>query len=100
LPPVDELNKHARNICIGTDSLASNDKLNILGELIVLSRTSPSIPFDTLIKWGTINGARALNMQSNLGSITKGKTPGLNLLQNINPEEPFLDGNTTLRKIQ
>lgn len=100
LPPVDDLNKYAHYICIGTDSLASNDTLSILEELRIVNRAFPSIPFETLIQWGTINGACALNMQNTLGSITSGKTPGLNLLENINPADPVIDGTTTLKKIK
>ena len=96
LPPADDLHKHARHVCIGTDSLASNDTLSILEELKILSAAFPSLPFHAMIEWATLNGARALQMDESIGSITEGKTPGLNLLQNINPENPVIDPHTTL----
>ncbi len=68
---------------IGTDSLTSNWKLSILEEMKTIARYNSYIPFETLLKWATINGARALGMQKELGSIEIGKTPGLNILTQI-----------------
>ena len=42
----------------------------------------PSIPLEKLIKWGTVNGARALCESGMYGTIEKGKKPGLLLLSN------------------
>jgi cytosine/adenosine deaminase-related metal-dependent hydrolase len=67
---------------VGTDSLASNWSLSILDELKTISQKDSSIPLETLIKWATINGAQFLGFEQ-LGSIEKGKTPGLNLIKNI-----------------
>ncbi len=79
LPPVDLLMKKNANICIGTDSLASNDTLSVLDEIKVL-KTKFNIPNVDLIKWSTINGAKALGFDNELGSIELGKRPGLNLI--------------------
>lgn len=67
---------------IGTDSLASNNKLSILDEMKTIAKKSSKIPLEMLIKWATYNGAQFLN-RNKLGSIEKGKTPGLNLLENV-----------------
>ena len=37
----------------------------------------PQIPLQTILKWATSNGARALELGDELGSFTKGKTPGV-----------------------
>ncbi len=68
---------------IGTDSLTSNWKLSILEEMKTIAKYNSYIPFETLLKWATINGARALGMQKELGSIEVGKQPGLNLITGI-----------------
>jgi aminodeoxyfutalosine deaminase len=83
LPPVEMLFKNACNIVVGTDSLASNHQLNILEELKTISKNFPDIPIETLLQWATINGARALQMDSDLGSFEKGKQPGIVLIENI-----------------
>ena len=70
-------------ITIGTDSLASNEKLSIIEELKTISKTFPEIFFETLIKWSTLNGANFLKMNSTFGSFDKGKQPGINLIENF-----------------
>jgi cytosine/adenosine deaminase-related metal-dependent hydrolase len=72
--------KHAFKVCIGTDSLASNHQLSIMEEMKTIERNS-TIDFNTLLLWSTLNGAKALGFEKQLGSIDKGKTPGLILLE-------------------
>ncbi len=62
---------------IGTDSLTSNWQLSVLEELKTISRYQSYVPFDTLLRWATINGAEALGMDDVLGSLEKGKSPGI-----------------------
>jgi cytosine/adenosine deaminase-related metal-dependent hydrolase len=83
LPPVKMLSKNNCNIIVGTDSLASNTKLNILEELKTIAKNFPEIKTETLLKWATINGAKALQMDDQLGSFEKGKKPGVVLIENI-----------------
>ncbi len=77
LPAYDMfLNMHAQ-MTIGTDSLASNWQLSIWDEMCTIKKYNSYIPNETLLKWATINGARALQMDDDLGSISPGKSPGL-----------------------
>ena len=69
-------------IVIGTDSLASNNKLSILSELKILQEHFPSVPLEELVRWATINGARALCEDKKFGKIEPGMKPGLLLLEN------------------
>jgi cytosine/adenosine deaminase-related metal-dependent hydrolase len=82
IPPADMLLSEGCDIVTGTDSLASNGKLSILSELITLQQYYPSLNLQELIRWATINGARALGEDQDFGSIEPGKKPGLLLLQN------------------
>ncbi len=77
LPPVEALLKAGNNIVIGTDSLASNHSLNIVGELSTIHKNFDKIPLENLLQWATLNGAKALGMDDNLGSFGKGKRPGV-----------------------
>jgi cytosine/adenosine deaminase-related metal-dependent hydrolase len=70
-------------VAIGTDSLTSNWQLNILEEMRTILKYQSYLDFHTVLKWATINGAHALGFEEELGSIEKGKTPGLVLLQNM-----------------
>jgi len=75
------------NLTVGTDSLASNDKLCILSELKTIKEHFSELPSSQIIRWATLNGAQFLGIDSKFGSIEKGKTPGLNLILNVNGTE-------------
>lgn len=66
-------------ICVGTDSLASNDRLSVIEELKLLKE----IPLEQSIAWATINGARALGLEQQMGSIEVGKRPGIVLIEGV-----------------
>ncbi|MGV3545835.1 MAG: amidohydrolase family protein [Pedobacter sp.] len=67
-------------VTLGTDSLASNHQLSILAEMQTLQQKK-RVPFDELLKWGTINGAEFLGIADQYGSFEVGKTPGINLIE-------------------
>ncbi len=81
LPPIQLFLDSNIPICLGTDSLASNHSLSILAEMQCLQESSKSIALEVLLKWATYNGARALNLDAAIGSLTIGKTPGIVNLQ-------------------
>ncbi len=92
----DFIDTNAR-MTIGTDSLTSNWQLSILEEMKTITKYQSYVPFETLLKWATLNGAMALGFDDELGSIEKGKKPGLNLL-NLN-EFGHLDQRTKVKRI-
>jgi cytosine/adenosine deaminase-related metal-dependent hydrolase len=77
LPDLDMLISEGANLCIGTDSLASNHQLNILAELHTIKKHYPQTEWETLLTWATKNGARAMQMDEQIGTIAPGKKPGL-----------------------
>lgn len=79
LPDVSMLCRVTENICIGTDSLASNRQLSILEELNILEERF-ALGWERLLRWATYNGARALGMDDELGRLKTGTAPGLNRL--------------------
>jgi cytosine/adenosine deaminase-related metal-dependent hydrolase len=97
LPDIDQFLANDLKITLGTDSLASNDKLCILSELKVIKAYFPKLPFSQTIRWATLNGAEFLGIDKRFGSIEKGKTPGLNLIENAKGNE--LTANSTIRKL-
>jgi cytosine/adenosine deaminase-related metal-dependent hydrolase len=82
LPPLEELRESSATIVLGTDSLASNDSLNLLEEIKTLQHYYPAIDLPEMVEWATINGAETLNLSDRLGTIEEGKAPGLVLLEN------------------
>ncbi|MFN2458078.1 MAG: amidohydrolase family protein [Chitinophagaceae bacterium] len=80
IPPVDMLRKNNCIIVLGTDSLASNQSLSIVDEIKTIRKHFPSVSLEELLQWATLNGAKALQMHDELGSFSKGKKPGVILL--------------------
>ena len=97
LPNFDIFKLHSNKICLGTDSLASNHDLSVLNEMKTIQQNS-SISFNTLLKWATINGAKALGFEKQLGSIEKGKSPGLNLVT-FTTNDFVINQHTTILKL-
>ncbi len=77
LPDIAGFAQSGLKVCLGTDSLASNHSLSVYDEMMAVQAVAPEVPFETLLKWATINGARALGMSDQLGSLEPGKRPGL-----------------------
>jgi cytosine/adenosine deaminase-related metal-dependent hydrolase len=76
------MERFSQRICIGTDSLASNDKLSVLEEIFAIQNVYPEIPLHELLSWATINGARSLGIDKWCGSFEEGKKPGIILIEN------------------
>jgi cytosine/adenosine deaminase-related metal-dependent hydrolase len=60
------------NICLGTDSLASNQSLSLFAEMRVFQRKQPEISPEKIFEMATVNPARALSQQNSLGRIRPG----------------------------
>lgn len=99
LPPLNLLLEEDCEIVIGTDSLASNNKLDILEELKTLQLNFPSLSIEELVQWATINGAKALGKEEVYGKIEPGKTPGLMLLQNVDLQNMKLLPNSFITRL-
>ena len=97
LPDVVLLINQQCNIVLGTDSLASNHQLSILEEMKTLQQNFPHIETKTLLQWATINGAKALQMDKELGSFEKGKTPGIVLIEQATEKD--LSNASTARRL-
>jgi 5-methylthioadenosine/S-adenosylhomocysteine deaminase len=72
------------NVAIGTDGVASNNDLDMLGEMRSAGFTAKdktanaaALPAEQILRMGTINGARALGLDAITGSIEAGKQADL-----------------------
>jgi cytosine/adenosine deaminase-related metal-dependent hydrolase len=83
MPPVELFMKEKCKMVLGTDSLASNYQLSIIDEIKRILQHFPSVPMETYLQWATLNGAKALQMDSVLGSFEKGKQPGVLLISEV-----------------
>jgi aminodeoxyfutalosine deaminase len=60
------------NICLGTDSLASNENLSLCAEMRAFQRSEPGISPDEILKMVTVNPALALHQEKMIGRIRPG----------------------------
>jgi aminodeoxyfutalosine deaminase len=67
--PVERLRSLGFNICLGTDSLASNESLSLFAEMRTFQRSEPGISPDAIVKMATVNPAIALHQKDVLGRI-------------------------------
>ena len=98
LPNLNLFKKFTDKVTLGTDSLASNTKLSILDEMKVIAKDS-DISFIEMLKWATLNGAKALRVDNKFGSIKVGKTPGLNLISDFDFENMRLKEKSEVKVI-
>jgi len=81
LPNIPQFIQKGVKCTLGTDSLASNDTLSIWEEIQTIQGAFPEIPTETLIQWGTLNGAEFLGIEKELGSFEKGKVAIVNWIE-------------------
>lgn len=72
------------NLALGTDGAASNNDLNLLGEMRTaallgkaVAGSASALPATQALRMATINGARALGLDREIGSIEPGKSADL-----------------------
>jgi len=70
--PFERLRALGFNICLGTDSLASNENLGLFDEMRTLQRSEPGISPDKILETVTVNAALALHQENVIGRIRPG----------------------------
>jgi 5-methylthioadenosine/S-adenosylhomocysteine deaminase len=94
LCPVQDLLDNGINVAIGTDGAASNNDLDLFGELRTAAMVAKVVAGDAsalsahkALEMATINGARALGRDHELGSLIEGKLADIIA---IDLSDPFL----------
>src|SRR5439155_14145610 len=70
--PFQPLHSLGFNICLGTDSLASNENLSLFAEMRVFQRSEPGISPNEILKMATVNPAMSLHQENMIGRIRPG----------------------------
>jgi aminodeoxyfutalosine deaminase len=70
--PFERLRAFGFNICLGTDSLASNESLSLFAEMGAFQKNFPSVSPEEILKMVTVNPAMALHQENMLGRIRPG----------------------------
>ncbi|NBC46570.1 MAG: TRZ/ATZ family hydrolase [Gammaproteobacteria bacterium] len=90
-PVVDLLNAGV-NVALGTDGAASNNDLNLLAEMRTaallakgVAGSAAAVPAETALRMATLNGAKALGIEDETGSLEVGKAADIVALDLRNP---------------
>jgi 5-methylthioadenosine/S-adenosylhomocysteine deaminase len=78
--PVQALLNAGVNVALGTDGAAGNNRLDLWSELGIaalfakwVARDATAVPAPVAVRMATINGARAVGLEHEIGSLTPGK---------------------------
>lgn len=84
IAPITDLLRAGVNLGLGTDGAASNNRLDLFGEMRLAallakgaSGNAAALPAAAALKAATLDAARALNLDDKIGSITPGKRADL-----------------------
>ncbi|MCL1983910.1 MAG: amidohydrolase family protein, partial [Methanomassiliicoccaceae archaeon] len=99
--PVPEMTENGVNVSVGTDGSTTNNTLDMFSEMKILgllqksSRWDPTVTnAQTLLDIATVNGAKAVGMGGEIGSIEKGKFADIIILDGKAPNlRPLLPEN-------
>jgi 5-methylthioadenosine/S-adenosylhomocysteine deaminase len=90
--PVVEMQAAGITVGIGTDGCASNNDLDLFQTMDtaaklhkVMRRDPTALPAETVVRMATIDGARALGLEAEIGSIEPGKQADLILIDTRKP---------------
>ena len=86
--PLEKLRRSGVNVALGTDGCASNNDLDMLGEMRTAALVAKAVAGDAAacdaayaLRAATLNGAKALGLEAVIGSIEVGKQADLTALR-------------------
>ena len=101
--PVPALLAAGVRVCLGTDSLASGDELDVAGEMAEISWQYPEVTAAEVVRMATRNGALALGFDD-LGTLEPGRTAALAFAPAAgaidDPERFVVEGEVHLKKVE
>lgn len=97
--PVQALLNAGVNVALGTDGAASNNDLDMLGELRTaallakaVSGDATAVPAHTALRMATLNGARVMGLDTETGSLRPGKAADITAIDlSALPSQPVYD---------
>lgn len=97
--PVEALRRAGVNLALGTDGCASNNDLDMIGEMRTAALLAKAVAQDaaaldaaSVLRMATLDAARALDLDTRIGSIEPGKQADLAAIRLDDPEtQPLYD---------
>jgi len=87
--PFERLHSLGFNICLGTDSLASNESLSLFAEMRAFQKEFPGVSPEQVLQMATVNPAMALHQENVIGRIRPGFYADLVAVQCSERDNPF-----------
>jgi aminodeoxyfutalosine deaminase len=75
--PLEKFLAAGATVALGTDGRGSSPDLSLLGEMRSAARKHPGVPLAAILRMATIQGARALGQEAEIGSLAAGKRADL-----------------------
>jgi cytosine/adenosine deaminase-related metal-dependent hydrolase len=101
--PLEAMRAAGVRVALGTDSRASNPDLGIVGELRHVAMSFPKIAPAEILRMATIDGAEALGLDREAGSLGIGKRADLLAVPcdsaNTNPYEALIDAASQANRV-
>jgi aminodeoxyfutalosine deaminase len=79
--PLEKMLKANAVVALGTDSRASSPDLNLLAEMRRAAQRHPKVKPEVFLRIGTVNGAFAIGLDRELGTIEPGKRAALTIVE-------------------
>ncbi|HEX4826548.1 MAG TPA: amidohydrolase family protein [Candidatus Polarisedimenticolaceae bacterium] len=92
--PIPKLLASGIPVALGTDSLASSPDVDVFNEVAVLRQEHPGLAPAAALRIATLNGARALGLAKDLGTIEPGKSAALAVVGLPDPNDDPLEAVT------
>lgn len=99
LPPLYLMRDNGLTICLGTDSLSSNDDLDMVKEMFCIQENYDSLPLGEVLTWACRNGAAFLRKDGTLGTLEPGKRPGLVVIDRLSEDGRLTSASASRRII-
>jgi cytosine/adenosine deaminase-related metal-dependent hydrolase len=101
--PVSRLVRGGVRVCLGTDSVASGDSLDVAREMAEVHRVHPDLSPRSILRMATVAGAQALGL-SEIGAIEPGRDAALafaaGAVPDDDPERFVVSGAVPLRRVK
>jgi aminodeoxyfutalosine deaminase len=89
--PLEQMLTAGVTVCLGTDGRASTPNLDLLADIRHVARNYPKLDPQVVLQLGTLQGAKALGCDSDIGSLQPGKTANLAIvpMPEDNSDDPY-----------